>query len=221
MDLNRSLGLQTNVPLTPDKRLIQYINLRLAAIGCPTFRGSDDSELYDLASALLLHQRESDRLLANYLCSADQRIQSFIYDYLGETAARPKLPGHTFILDRHGLARALSLPPDRDDYFSDIVSSYRVKQGVLHNPKSDRRTTQGSFHIAEGGLPIPADKLAVPKTAFANLLRIALAPPQELLRLPFTASQDEQAECFVSLLLRPVVCPDVPGFTPEPKQTGL
>ena len=27
-----------------------------------------------------------------------------------------------------------------------------MKQGVLHNPKSDRRTTQGIFHVAEGGL---------------------------------------------------------------------
>src|SRR6185295_5950382 len=135
--------------------------------------------------------------------------------YLPEAGAPPKLPNRTFILDRHGLARALSLPPDRDEYFSDIISSYRVKQGVLHNPRSDRRTTQGSFHIAEGGLPIPADKLAVPRHVFANLLRFALQPPRELLRVPFTASQQEQAECFVSLLLRPVVCPEVPGFTPE------
>ena len=30
-----------------------------------------------------------------------------------------------------------------------------MKQGVLHNPRSDRRTTQGIFHIVEGGLPIP------------------------------------------------------------------
>ena len=32
-------------------------------------------------------------------------------------------------------------------------------------------------------------------------------PPPELLRLPFTASQPEPAECFVSLLLRPLVVP--------------
>ena len=55
------------------------------------------------------------------------------------------------------MARVLSLPVDRDEFLSDIVSSYRVKQGVLHNPRSDRRTTQGIFHVAEGGLPVPAD----------------------------------------------------------------
>ena len=35
------------------------------------------------------------------------------------------------------------------------------------------------------------------------------------MRLPFTATQPQPAECFVSLLLRPIVCPEVPGFTPE------
>jgi hypothetical protein len=42
---------------------------------------------------------------------------------------------------------------------------------VLHNPASDRRTTAGVFHIVEGGLPIPDDKLAVPKLAFSRCWR--------------------------------------------------
>ena len=213
MNLSRSIGFPAPASGAPDRRLIQYINLKLASIGCPAFGGSEESELSEFASSLLLHQRESDRLLANYLCSADSRIQGFLYEYLAEAGTPPKLPAQTFILDRHGLARALSLPPDREDYASELVSSFRVKQGVLHNPRSDRRTTQGSFHIAEGGLPIPADKVAVPKAVFANLLRRALSPPRELLCLPFTASQEQRAECFVSLLLRPIVCPAVPGFT--------
>ena len=68
------------------------------------------------------------------------------------------------------MARVMSLPPTRDSFSSPYVNSYRVPQGILHNPKSDRRTTQGIFHIVEGGLPVPADKLAVPKQAFAALL---------------------------------------------------
>ena len=215
MNLSRSIGLPAPFSSAPDRRLIQYINLKLASIGCPQFGGPDDSDLAEFAGALLLHQRETDRLLANYLCPADTRIQSFLYDYLHGDRQPPKLPTHTFILDRHGLARALSLPPDRDEFKSDLVSSYRVRQGVLHNPKSDRRTTQGSFHVAEDGLPIPADKIAVPAAVFAQLLQRALAPPRELLCLPFTASQEARAECFVSLLLRPLVCPAVPGFTSE------
>ena len=31
----------------------------------------------------------------------------------------------------------------------------------------------------------------------------------------YLATQPQPAECFVSLLLRPIVCPEVPGFTPE------
>ena len=119
------------------------------------------------------------------------------------------------MLDQSGLARALSLPPDKDEFLSDIVSSYRVRQGVLHNPKSDRRTTQGIFHIVEGGLPIPDDKIGIPKAVFARLLKRALNPPESLMRLPFTSTQSEQAACWVSLLLRPLVCPEVRGYTPE------
>ena len=101
----------------------------------------------------------------------------------------------------------LSLPLDSDTLSSPYLQSYRLPQGILHNPKSDRRTTQGIFHIVEGGLPVPADKLAVPKKAFASLLAAALRPPQDVLALPFTANQEAPARLFVSLLLRPIVCP--------------
>ncbi len=36
-------------------------------------------------------------------------------------------------------------------------------QGVLHNPKNDKRTTAGVFHVADGGLPVSHDKKCVPK----------------------------------------------------------
>lgn len=200
-----------------DKKLWQYINLKLAALGCPTVKAVEDTEFQEMVHAVLQHQRETERLLANYLCPADWRIQQFLDEYLYETGLTPKLPWRTFVLDRAGVARALSLPPDQDVFKSDILTSYRVKQGVLHNPKSDRRTTQGVFHIAEGGLPVPDDKIGVPKRTYAEMLKHALNPPADLLRLPFTASQaatNQEARCFVSLLLRPVVVPEVPGFTP-------
>ena len=232
-----------------EKRLWQYINLKLAALGCPTARAAEDAQFQELVSALLQHQRETERLLANYLCPADWRIQQFLDDYLYETGLAPKLPWRTFVLDRAGVGRALSLPPDQDIFTSDILTSFRVKQGVLHNPRSDRRTTEGVFHVTEGGLPIPDDKKAVPKRTFAELLQRAMNPPEDLMRLPFTASQraagsppaeatlarpmagnpdasrlsqslpvanrqhiDGEARCFVSLLLRPIVVPEVPGF---------
>jgi hypothetical protein len=217
MDLKKALGLGATPTDRPDAKLVHYINLKLAALGCPVPRPADGSELDELVASFLLHNRETRRLLANYLCPADWRLQRFIDEFIYEVSPPVKLPSQTFVLDRHGLARALSLPADRDEHVSELVSSYRVKQGVLHNPRSDRRTTQGIFHVAEGGLPIPDDKAAAPRVVFARLLKLALSPPEELLRLPFTASQPEagHARCFVSLLLRPVVCPEVAGFTPE------
>jgi len=192
--------------------LIAHINVKLALIGCQPVPLEGDKEFVEIAAAMAAQSREKDRLLGQHLCPVDQRIQNFLHDYLQEIHA-PKLPARTFTLDRAGLARVLSLPVDRDEFASDIINSYRVKQGVLHNPKSDRRTTAGIFHVTEGGLPIPDDKLGVPKLTFAKMLQLALTPPSELLKLPFTSTQPKPAECFVSLLLRPLVCPEVPGFT--------
>ncbi len=194
--------------------LIAHINVKLALIGCSPVPLQGDKEFVEIAAAMAAQSREKDRLLGQHLCPADARIQTFLYDYL-QDAPVPKLPARTFTLDRAGLARVLSLPVNREEFSSDIISSYRVKQGVLHNPKSDRRTTAGIFHVAEGGLPIPDDKLGVPKLTFAKMLAFALSPPSELLQLPFTSTQPQPAECFVSLLIRPVVCPAVPGFTSE------
>ena len=138
---------------------------------------------------------------------ADCRIQRWLNEYLKDAPVQPVLPARTFVLDRPGLARVLSLPEDRDSFSSPWLDSYRVRQGVLHNPRSDRRTTQGVFHIAEGGLPIPADKQAVPKSVYARLLEAALNPPELLLTLPFTGPSETPAALFVSLLIRPLVCP--------------
>ncbi|HEU5397267.1 MAG TPA: hypothetical protein VFV81_08865, partial [Verrucomicrobiae bacterium] len=207
------LSAETKFSPTP-AHLIAHINVKLALLGCEPVKTESGAESSDTLAALAAQYQEKDRLLGQYLCPADQRIQTFLYDYLQDVPVA-KLPSRTFTLDRPGLARILSLPADRDEFSSLIINSYRVKQGVLHNPKSDRRTTQGIFHVTEGGLPIPDDKLGVPKVTFAKMLALALHPPHELMRLPFTADQNNPAECFVSLLLRPIVCPEVPGFTPE------
>ena len=37
-----------------------------------------------------------------------------------------------------------------------------VTLGVVHNPKSDKRTTKGVFHVVDDGLPISGDKKVVP-----------------------------------------------------------
>lgn len=205
-----------------DAQLIAYLNLKLREIDQPGVAVSSTANgLSPLVDHFLALSREKDRALSRHLCPVDQRIQDFIQRHVGAAPRLPSdgevphLPATTLVLDRPELARVLSLPPDADKHQSDILASHRVRQGVLHNPRSDRRTTQGIFHVADLGVPVPDDKKAVPTEVFGRLLRHALTPPSSLLRLPFTATAPRPAECFVSLHLRPVVCPAVPGFTPQ------
>ena len=192
-------------PSPSDEDLVRYINLKLMALGQPVSIPTAEKGYLDVAGPLLRNYYEKDRMLGERLCPADTRVQNFLDAYLGPNA--PRLPARSFELDRPGLARLLSLPPDADSFKSPYVDSYRIAQGVLHNPRSDRRTTQGIFHVVEGGLPIAADKLAVPVPVFTRLLTEALQPPDSLRMLPFTANQDTGAHMFLSLLLRPLVCP--------------
>ncbi|HME10100.1 MAG TPA: hypothetical protein VKG25_23790 [Bryobacteraceae bacterium] len=192
--------------IAPDQELLRYINLKLAAIGQPTSLSTADPEFLEIAAPLLRNYYQKDRLLGDRLCPVDGRIQAFLDDVLRGFAS-PRLPNRTLVLDRPGLARLLSLPPDRDDFSSPYLKSYRVRQGLLHNPRSDRRTTQGIFHVVDCGFPVPSDKIAVPKQTFAALLAAALRPPDDALTLPFTANQEQQVRLFTSLLLRPLVCP--------------
>jgi hypothetical protein len=184
-------------------------------MGLPYSDTTDVTDI-DIAHDLIENYKEKNRLLSTYLCPVDQRIQNFLNKYLEDLQldSIPELPKDTLILDRYGLARELSVPPDTNEFVTDTISSYRVKQGVLNNPKNDRRTTKGSFHVAEGGLPIPFDKKAVPKQTFAILFEKALnEAPEEIKVLPFTSTQKEKANVFLSLLLRPIVVPEVDGYT--------
>jgi hypothetical protein len=203
---------------TQDRRAtIRLIMLKIAAMGFQIPPSNGDQEVLHLARDLFARYREQSRLLSQHLNPADQRIQAFLDAQFAPLGLKEpvRLPSDTLILDRYGLARELSLPMDGDEWQSEIISSYRLDNGVLHNPINDRRTTQGVFHVAEGGLPIPSDKIAVPLVAYANLLRAALNPPESLSLLPFTARWAEPVHTMVSLLLRPLVCPAVPGVSPE------
>ena len=213
MDLKRTFGYDPRSSAesrAEDRRNIrQYVRLRLVASGLVPEGGG----LAEAAAGLLANHREQSRLLLDHRCGADKRIEDFLSAHLADVGLEAErwLPGRTLVLDRHGMARELSLPSAGHEFVSEYVSSYRVANGVLNNPRNDRRTTGGTFHVAEGGLPIPADKKAVPKRTFAKLLRIGLNPPEDSRRLPF----DVNARCIVSLLLRPLVSPGIPGFSPE------
>jgi len=217
MAVKRDFGFRFN-RLSPQERgkMISYINIKLASMGLPVYT-KEGTGFVDLASDMLENFRQKDRLLTGYLPPVDRRIQSFLDDYLADLdlAQTPRLPSNTLVLDRYGMARELSLPPDGHTHSSPTLTSYRVRNGVLHNPLNDKRTTEGVFHVAEGGLPVPPDKKAVPKSAFARLLAEAFNPPEDMLEVPFTACESEKAHAFLSLLLRPTVRPEVPGYCEE------
>lgn len=205
------------------ERLEELANVKLVSRGFEVPAGAEESPLMALGRSLLSNFEEKLRIFGEALCPADKAIQDFLTRYLEGhlegvfEEGEAMVPGSALTLERHGLARVLSVPADADKLESDILSSYRVHQGVCHNPAKDRRTTEGVFHVVEDGLPIPADKKGVPRQAFARLLKAALNPPDKYLRLPYTATrvEEEQANTFVSLLLRPVVCPEVPGVVPQ------
>ena len=206
------------------KEMMQYINLQLAALGQPLYNYESDESMkqlnarfISLTEGLISSFREKSRLLSDHLSPVDSRIQNFINDYLKDVDFNQpcRLPNSTFILNQPGLAREVSLPANDDTFKNNHVSSYRLRQGILNNPAKDKRTTKGTFHIVEGGLPVALDKIEVPKIAFAHMLNAALNPSDELNVLPFTSNQDNKTKTMVSLLLRPIVCPEVKGITKE------
>lgn len=221
MDYKSALGInpQTGANEVGGETLFEYVNMRLSAAGLPVFGKEDDYPIVELAKPLLENYREFSKLSAEYYCPPDSRIMNYLENYLSDVCDPrepfPSLPHKTFVLDRFGTARTLSLSPDSDKHENPLVSSYRVRQGILNNPRSDRRTTAGVFHVAEGGLPVPADKKSVPKRVFKNLWARAFSAPDEMLELPFTSTQERKAKTWVSIYLRPTVCPKIPNGESE------
>ena len=215
--LQRSLGWDRGVATSEVERehLRNYITLQLAAAGLlPPEENVSAQSMGDFSAQMLENLREKNRLLSAHRAPADVRIESFLNRFFGDIVGdqRLQLPARTLTLDRHGLARELSLPVQGDEFASDLIASYRCYNGVLNNPRADRRTTAGTFHVVEGGLPIPGDKRIVPRSVFVNLFRAAVDAPPDLLRLPYTAESSHPSQTWVSLLLRPLVCPEVPGY---------
>eukprot|EP00403_Amphidinium_massartii_P032792 CAMPEP_0178435182 /NCGR_PEP_ID=MMETSP0689_2-20121128/33799_1 /TAXON_ID=160604 /ORGANISM="Amphidinium massartii, Strain CS-259" /LENGTH=1140 /DNA_ID=CAMNT_0020057253 /DNA_START=52 /DNA_END=3474 /DNA_ORIENTATION=+ len=149
------------------------------------------------------------------LAPVDLRIQRFLNEHLASVRSDGVKIPDMMSLGSYGMARLLSLPHSGDKFENKLIKSYRCHNGVLHNPVNDKRTTQGVFHVAEGSLPIADDKKAVPLGVFSKLLDAALQAPDSNLLLPYTAEDPQPRLAWVKLLLRPLICPEVPGFTSE------
>ena len=227
MSIRKKLGIDYgNVdPITTHEDRIQYINFKLASLGLPIYRSDSDNEtstyFIDLFEDIIKDYKEKKRMVDVNEVGIYKRINRFFHSYYSDNAYQPKVVDDALTLDHYGLAREMSLPPDGNIFNNEYISSYRIKQGVLNNPRNDRRTTEGSFHLVEGGLAIPYDKKAVPKETFARLYKAAIHPPEELKLLPFTINQTEKTKTFVSLMIKPIVSPRVPGVLEEKRMEVL
>lgn len=220
--LLQKLGIETDKQSSISPEFIhQYINLRLAAMGLPAVVDDYEDEIHhdflQIIKGLIANYKGREEFFTNGLCPADERIQNFLNKYFESVQGVEdiKIPNKTFTLDNYGIARELSIPKGEDKFVSDYVYSYKIKQGILHNPLKDKRTTKGVFHVAEGGLPIPYEKKAVPINVAKYILAKGFSEKGDILKLPYMSSMKEQAKTFVSLLLRPIVCPEVKGVTEE------
>ena len=228
MSIRKKLGIDYGDvnPITTREDRIQYINFKLASLGLPIYRSENDRNemdtyFIDLFEDIIKDYKEKKRMVDVNEVGIYRRINRFFGNYFNDSENPPKVVDDSLTLDHYGLAREMSLPPDGNTFRNEYLNSYRIKQGVLNNPKNDRRTTEGSFHIVEGGLSIPFDKKAVPKQAFLKLYEAAVNPPDDLKLLPFTINQPEPARTFVSLMIKPLVSPKVPGVLEEKRTEVL
>jgi hypothetical protein len=222
MDFRKKIGIEYGdiTPNISNEDNIKFINLKLASMGLPIYNAGSEYKgssqyIIDLFEELINDYKEKMRLRDCRETPINKRIYNFLTEYFADVDEDIDIIIDSFTLDRYGLARVLSLPPDGDEFISEYLKSYKIKQGILNNPLHDRRTTKGSFHIVEGGLEIPFDKKVVPKIVFARLYKEAINPPEELMMLPFTSNQKEQAKTFVSLLVKPAISPEVKGVVNE------
>ncbi|MDE6432559.1 MAG: hypothetical protein K2L13_04160 [Opitutales bacterium] len=205
-DLKNTLGIDKcghNISLTAED--IAAIKNQLMQLGQPT-----STEIFEV-----LGKNKQPKNIER--APVDIRIENFLNEFLKDTIENKQtwLPKTTFVCRKHGVSRILSLPEDADEFHSEYVDSYRVYQGILNNPSTDKRTTAKSFHIVEGGPIVQIDKIEVPKIAFANMLKLAFNPPDDMLILPFSSKQQTKAKLFVSAYLKPTICPGVPGIMSE------
>ena len=96
MDFAQALGLNKEIESPEDERqrLQLYINLKLASSGQPTCVPAEVERFFGISRDLLKSYREKNRLLSEYHCWADQRIQNFLTRYFEDLDLDPVPVGH-------------------------------------------------------------------------------------------------------------------------------
>src|SRR6185369_3532935 len=133
VDLLSSLGF----PSSAFADRTHQVNLLLLAHGLPVTSDFHAQALNDVSRGFLESHAEQQRLLTDYRCPVDRRIEAYLAKHFAELNLPQalRLPARTLILSRHGISRELSIPATGNEFSNDYLTSYRVKNGVLHNPR--------------------------------------------------------------------------------------
>ena len=128
--LQRATGWNRDVATCPTERghLRSYIAFQMASAGLspPDEETSADS-MAAFSAGILDSLKEKNRLLSEHRAPIDSRIEAFLNEHLSsEVGDKPlRLPSPSLTLDRHGMARELSLPVNGYSFQNDLVQSYR------------------------------------------------------------------------------------------------
>ena len=178
--------------ISDDAELVRYINLKLAALGQPTSQSTADPGFIGIAGPLLRNYYQKNQLLRDRLCPADSRIQAFLDDYLADAAPDgvPRLPSQTFVLDRPGLARVMSLPPGRQLSFRLMCGLIASAREFCTIPRAIGARPREFFTSSKAACRFRPTRSACRRWRLPGCWRAPLRPPAEVLELPFTADQD-------------------------------
>lgn len=147
MSFQKKLGIESgNIKPTGTKdERMKYINFKLAAMGLPPYaqNAKSDDHFIEVFDDIIKDYREKTRRVDINDIGIHKRINMFFSRYFEGSSLVPRVVENHFTLDHYGLAREMSLPPDQNEFANEYINSYRIKQGILNNPKNDRRTTKG------------------------------------------------------------------------------
>src|SRR6185369_16322441 len=117
VDLLSSLGF----PSSAFADRTHQVNLLLLAHGLPVTSDFHAQALPDVSRGFLESHAEQQRLLTDYRCPVDRRIEAFLASHFAELKLSTplRLPARTLVLPRHGIARELSLPASGHEFATD------------------------------------------------------------------------------------------------------
>ena len=98
----------------------------------------EESSLARFSQGILDNLREKNRLLDGHRAPIDARIEAFLGSYFADQNLENPLrvPSSSLVLDRHGMARELSLPADGHAFTNKLVDSRRVAKWSVEQPGS-------------------------------------------------------------------------------------